>query len=166
MRRTHLWPVAFLLFAVRAHAQPSQAAQAQAASVPALQPNDLTNATPEALLKAYGQLSNLQGSDQYAIAENVVWKRHAGTFTFEHGRLAFAAEAGQSMSGRKRMIPITMASEMLGSSSSDAHAALENTYKAVQAGTTPFNVPVPEDQADAFCNCSARLSLASQRMPI
>ena len=34
------------------------------------------------------------------------------------------------------MIPGTVASEMLGSSSSDPHAALENIHKAVQAGTT------------------------------
>src|SRR5579859_7685954 len=51
----------------------------------------LAQATPEALLKVYDQLSNLPGSDQYSITENVSFKRDAGTFTFKTGRLAFAA---------------------------------------------------------------------------
>ena len=50
----------------------------------------LDQAPPDALLKAYGQLGNLAGSDQYAITENVTFKRSAGTFTFKTGRLAFA----------------------------------------------------------------------------
>jgi hypothetical protein len=51
----------------------------------------LAQAAPEALLKIYDQLANLPGSDQYAITENVSFKRDAGTFTFRTGRLAFAA---------------------------------------------------------------------------
>jgi hypothetical protein len=81
----------FLLSAAAALAQPSQAVQPQSAGAPALEPTDLTHATAEAVLKVYNQLSSLQGSDQYAVTENAVLARDAGTFMFEHGRLAFAA---------------------------------------------------------------------------
>lgn len=52
---------------------------------------DLSVATPEELLRVYGQLRQLQGSDQWAGAQNLVWKRDAGTFAFQEGRLTFAA---------------------------------------------------------------------------
>ena len=32
-------------------------------------------------MRVYGQLRSLQGSDQSGVAENVAWKRDAGTFT-------------------------------------------------------------------------------------
>jgi hypothetical protein len=74
-----------------AFAQSSQAVRAEATRTPVPQATDLSRAAPETLLRNYGQLGNLQGSDQYAVAENVVFKRDAGTFTFKNGRLAFAA---------------------------------------------------------------------------
>jgi hypothetical protein len=52
---------------------------------------DLANAPSEDLLKVYTKLRVLRARDQGAVAENVVWKRDAGTFTFKDGRLAFAA---------------------------------------------------------------------------
>lgn len=52
---------------------------------------DLTQAAAGELLKIYDQLANLQGSDQYAVTENVTFKRDAGTFTFKEGKLSFAA---------------------------------------------------------------------------
>ena len=42
-------------------------------------------------MRVYGQLRSLQGSDQSGVAENVAWKRDAGTFTFKDGKIAFAA---------------------------------------------------------------------------
>jgi hypothetical protein len=59
---------------------------------------DLSTAPPNELLKVYAQLRSLQGSDQGAVTENVVWKRDAGTFTFRNGRITFAAPvAGRVM---------------------------------------------------------------------
>ena len=55
------------------------------------QATDLSTAPSDELLKVYTQLRSLQGSDQGAVAENVVWKRDAGTFTFRNGRITFAA---------------------------------------------------------------------------
>ncbi len=52
---------------------------------------DLANAPAEELLRVYQELRHLRGSDQWAVAENAVWKRDAGTFTFRDGRLTFAA---------------------------------------------------------------------------
>ena len=52
---------------------------------------DLSAAPPGELLRVYAQLRSLQGSDQSAVMENVVWKRDAATFTFQQGRLTFAA---------------------------------------------------------------------------
>jgi len=91
MRRAYLWLVVLLCPAAGVLAHRSQGLQAETAGSAALQAVDLTHATPETLLKTYNQLGGLQGSDQYAVAENVVWKRDAGTFTFKDGRLAFAA---------------------------------------------------------------------------
>jgi len=51
---------------------------------------DLANAPSEELLKVYAKLRSLQSSDQGAVAENVVWKRDAGTFAFKDGRLSVA----------------------------------------------------------------------------
>jgi hypothetical protein len=42
------------------------------------------------LLKVYARLQALQAGDQQAVAENVVWKRDAATFTLKDGRLTFA----------------------------------------------------------------------------
>ena len=42
----------------------------------------------------YAQLRQLRSSDQWANAENVVWKRDAATFTLESGSLRFAAPVG------------------------------------------------------------------------
>lgn len=55
------------------------------------QATDLSTAPPDELLKVYTQLRSLQGSDQGAVTENVVWRRDAGTFTFRNGRITFAA---------------------------------------------------------------------------
>ena len=52
---------------------------------------DLATAPSGQLLQEYKQLRSLQGSTQGAVAENVVFKRDAGTFTLEDGRLTFAA---------------------------------------------------------------------------
>ena len=52
---------------------------------------DLATASPEELLKVYAQLRQLRSGDQWAVAENVVWKRDAATFTFMDGRIVFAA---------------------------------------------------------------------------
>jgi Peptidase family M1 domain len=54
-------------------------------------PADLATASCEQLLQVYQQLRSLQGSPQGAVAENVVFKRDAATFTFLDGRLTFAA---------------------------------------------------------------------------
>jgi hypothetical protein len=43
------------------------------------------------LLKVYAQLRAIQGSEMWAVTENVAWQRDAATFTFEEGRLTFAA---------------------------------------------------------------------------
>jgi hypothetical protein len=69
---------------------PSRAAGPQAASA-AASTMDLATASSEDLLKGYAQLRALRGSDQSAVAENAVWKRDSGTFTFKDGRLTFAA---------------------------------------------------------------------------
>ncbi len=52
---------------------------------------DLAAAPPQDLMRVYKQLRSLRGGDQWAIAENVAWKRDAATFTFQEGRLSFAA---------------------------------------------------------------------------
>jgi hypothetical protein len=52
---------------------------------------DLATASSEELLKVYAQLCQLRTGDQWAIAENVAWKRDAATFTFIDGRIVFAA---------------------------------------------------------------------------
>ena len=54
------------------------------------QPGGLSQASADDLFKVYDQLSNLEASDQYAVTENVTFKRDAGTFIFNDGRLAFA----------------------------------------------------------------------------
>lgn len=51
---------------------------------------DLAHAASQDLLKVYDQLANLSGSDQFAVTENVSFRRDAGTFTFKQGRLTFA----------------------------------------------------------------------------
>jgi hypothetical protein len=52
---------------------------------------DLARAPAEELLRVYAQLRQLHAGNQSAVAENVVWKRDAGTFTFKSGTLTFAA---------------------------------------------------------------------------
>lgn len=70
---------------------PALPGTAQAAAQTTATMGDLSQATPDDLFKVYDQISNLEGSDQYAVTENVTFKRDAGTFTFKEGRLAFAA---------------------------------------------------------------------------
>jgi len=55
---------------------------------------DLATASSQDLLRIYAQLQSLQGSEQSAVADNVVWKRDSATFTFKDGRLTFAAPVG------------------------------------------------------------------------
>jgi len=55
---------------------------------------DLSTAPSEELLKVYGELRALQGSSEGAVAENVVFKREAATFTFLDGRITYAAPVG------------------------------------------------------------------------
>src|SRR5690348_9731897 len=52
---------------------------------------DLSTAASEELMRVYGQLRVLEGSDQSGVAENAAWKRDAATFTFQDGKIAFAA---------------------------------------------------------------------------
>jgi hypothetical protein len=52
---------------------------------------DLATASPEELLRVYAQLRQLRAGDQWAIAENIAWKRDSATFTFIDGRIVFAA---------------------------------------------------------------------------
>ncbi len=52
---------------------------------------ELPVAPSDELLRVYAELRALKASDQWAITENVVWKRDAATFTFVEGRLTFAA---------------------------------------------------------------------------
>lgn len=51
---------------------------------------DLPTAPAEELMRVYSQLRSLRGSDQWAVTENVVWKRDAATFTLREGHLTFA----------------------------------------------------------------------------
>jgi len=78
------------LEATGASCPPSRAAAAQAAT-PAAAATDLAAASSDDLLKVYAQLRSLQATGQSAATENVVWKRDSGTFTFQSGRLTFAA---------------------------------------------------------------------------
>jgi hypothetical protein len=55
---------------------------------------DLAAAPSEDLLKVYAQLRSLQGSTQWAVTDNVAWRRDAATFTFEDGHLTFAEPVG------------------------------------------------------------------------
>ena len=55
---------------------------------------DLSTAPSEELLKTYAQLRSLHGSPQWAVTENVEWKRDAATFRFVKGRIALAAPVG------------------------------------------------------------------------
>ena len=57
---------------------------------------DLPTAPSEDLLKVYAQLRAFQGSEQWAITENVEWQRDAATFTLLDGHLTFA----QPVAGR------------------------------------------------------------------
>ncbi|MBI1750903.1 MAG: hypothetical protein HY234_11465 [Acidobacteria bacterium] len=52
---------------------------------------DFHRAPSEELMRIYGQIRQLHAGDQWADTENVAWKRDAGTFRFEKGRLIFAA---------------------------------------------------------------------------
>lgn len=54
-------------------------------------PAELSVAPPDELLRVYAELRSLKGSDQFAVTENVVWKRDSATFTFTDGRMTFAA---------------------------------------------------------------------------
>ena len=53
--------------------------------------SDLSKASSEELMRDYQELRSLHAGEQWAAAENVTWKRDAGTFTFKDGRLTFAA---------------------------------------------------------------------------
>jgi peptidase M1-like protein len=52
---------------------------------------DLSKSSAEELMRVYQELRTLHGSEQWAIGENVAWKRDAATFTFKDGRFSFAA---------------------------------------------------------------------------
>jgi hypothetical protein len=52
---------------------------------------DLASASGDELKASYAQLRQLHAGDQWANVDNVIWKRDAGTFTFQTGRLVFAA---------------------------------------------------------------------------
>jgi Peptidase family M1 domain len=52
---------------------------------------DLATAPSDQLLGVYKQLRSLEGSTQSAVTDNVVFSRDSGTFTFQNGRLTFAA---------------------------------------------------------------------------
>lgn len=58
------------------------------------QDSDLAAASSEELLGVYQQLRQIPAGDRWAVAENVVWKRDAATFTFVDGRLTFSAPVG------------------------------------------------------------------------
>ena len=51
----------------------------------------LATNSSEDLLATYKQLRTLQGSDQGGVAENLVFKRDAATFTLVNGKLTLAA---------------------------------------------------------------------------
>jgi hypothetical protein len=51
---------------------------------------DLSTAPSENLMRVYDQLRSLRASDQWAVTENLVWRRDAATFTFTDGRMTFA----------------------------------------------------------------------------
>jgi hypothetical protein len=77
---------------------------------------NLPTAPSDELLKVYAQLRAFQGSEQWAITENVEWQRDAATFTFVDGHLSFAEPvAGRVLaayfegSGRIRLKPPTPA---------------------------------------------------------
>ncbi|HMD86849.1 MAG TPA: M1 family aminopeptidase [Terriglobia bacterium] len=55
---------------------------------------DLATEPSEDLLKVYAQLRSLHGSTQWAVTENVEWRRDAATFTFKDGHLTFAEPVG------------------------------------------------------------------------
>jgi hypothetical protein len=55
---------------------------------------DLPTAPSEDLLKVYAQLRSLHGSTQWAVTENVAWRRDAATFTFQDGHLTLAEPVG------------------------------------------------------------------------
>jgi hypothetical protein len=74
-----------------ARGQAPRASQGAAAATAQKAPADLANAPSEELLRAYAQLRQLRSGEQFAVAENVVFKRDAGTFTFRDGRLVSAA---------------------------------------------------------------------------
>ncbi|HUU12098.1 MAG TPA: M1 family aminopeptidase [Terriglobia bacterium] len=52
---------------------------------------ELATAPSEELLRVYAQLRRLGSGAQWAVAENVIWKRDAAAFTFRDGKLVFAA---------------------------------------------------------------------------
>ncbi|HEV2425406.1 MAG TPA: M1 family aminopeptidase [Terriglobia bacterium] len=69
---------------------PLKPGSAQPAAQTSAPTGDLSRASADDLFKVYDQLSSLAGSDQYAVTENATFKRDAGTFTFQDGRLAFS----------------------------------------------------------------------------
>lgn len=68
-------------------ARPQEQAPGQAVA----SAGSLATAPSDELLKVYVQLRQLKAGDLGAVAENVAWKRDAGTFTFKSGKLTFAA---------------------------------------------------------------------------
>jgi hypothetical protein len=51
---------------------------------------DLSHASSDDLLKIYAQLRTLHGSTQWAVTENVEWRRDAATFKFTNGHMTLA----------------------------------------------------------------------------
>ncbi len=69
------------------------------ASQSSSQPVDLTHQSSDSLLKIYGQLRQLAGSNQLAVAENVDWKKDAARFHFTNGHMALAAPVAGKVLG-------------------------------------------------------------------
>lgn len=93
MRRTISLFVAFVIvFLANPRAAQSQAEPAtKGTAMGSGESRDLATEPGDELMKVYADLRSLQGSDQGAVTENAVFKRDAGTFTFQSGRLTFAA---------------------------------------------------------------------------
>ena len=82
----------FFIAATKADGQsPSPQSSSPAASQPGAQLADLAHQPSDALMKIYGQLRQLAGSNNAAVTENVDWKKDAATFHFTNGQIALAA---------------------------------------------------------------------------
>ena len=95
MRRLTTTLVGFaILFFGSALADFAQATPAAGSGSETASSRDLADASSENLMAVYSKLRSLQGSNQGAVTENAVFERDAGTFTFQGGRLTFAAPVG------------------------------------------------------------------------